>query len=504
MSTYIRYPAEGGSSVITAVTDTNSIDLTITTHTLSADLKLSATAASVGAFKITNSIASDGLLSLVPIATASLTGVLSSTDWSTFNSKQAAGNYITALTGDGTASGPGSVALTLATVNANVGSFGSATQVAAHTVNAKGLVTAASNVSIQIAESQVTNLTTDLAAKVSTTLTAAHILVGNVSNVATDVAMSGVIAISNAGATSIVAGSIVNADINASAAIAFSKLATLTSANILVGSAGNVATSVAVTGDVTISNAGVTAIATGVIVNTDINASAAIDFSKLATLTSANILVGSAGNVATSVAVTGDVTISNAGVTAIATGVIVNTDVNASAAIAGSKINPDFGSQNILTTGTLTTGQAILGGTATNDSAAAGKIGEYIVATGTSVSLTSNTFKTICSISLTAGDWDVTGAISFEPATGTIISQTVTSISKTDNALGGTTGGIPVSGEVYLLDDRNGTATEVVPLGAPTIRVSLASTTTIYLVGRCVFTVSTLAGSGFIGGRRAR
>lgn len=55
--------------------------------------------------------------------------------------KQAAGNYITALTGDVTASGPGSVAATLATVNSNVGSFTSANI----TVNAKGLITAASN-----------------------------------------------------------------------------------------------------------------------------------------------------------------------------------------------------------------------------------------------------------------------------------------------------------------------------------------------------------------------
>lgn len=82
--------------------------------------------------------------------------------------KQPTGNYLTSLTGDITASGPGAGASTLATVNANVGSFGSATQVAAHTVNAKGLVTAASNVSIQIAESQVTNLVSDLAAKQGT------------------------------------------------------------------------------------------------------------------------------------------------------------------------------------------------------------------------------------------------------------------------------------------------------------------------------------------------
>ena len=32
-------------------------------------------------------------------------------------------------------------------------------------------------------------------------------------------------------------------------------------------------------------------------------------------------------------------------------GSIVNADINASAAIAGTKISPDFGSQNITTTG---------------------------------------------------------------------------------------------------------------------------------------------------------
>jgi len=74
------------------------------------------------------------------------------------------------------------------------------------------------------------------------------------------------------------------------------------------------------------------------LVNADIASAAAIAYSKLATLTSGNIVLGSSANVATSTAVTGDVTISNTGVTAIASGVIVDADINASAAIAGSKI----------------------------------------------------------------------------------------------------------------------------------------------------------------------
>lgn len=58
------------------------------------------------------------------------------------------GAAITSLTGDATATGPGAAVLTLATVNAGVGSFGSANQAPQITVNAKGLITAAANVTI--------------------------------------------------------------------------------------------------------------------------------------------------------------------------------------------------------------------------------------------------------------------------------------------------------------------------------------------------------------------
>jgi hypothetical protein len=98
-----------------------------------------------------------------------------------------------------------------------------------------------------------------------------------------------------------------------------------------------------------------TLIADGTIVNADINASAAIDYSKLAALTSGNIVLGNSSNVATSTAVTGDVTISNAGVTAISSGVIVDGDINASAEIAVSKL-ADGAARQLLQTDAAGTG----------------------------------------------------------------------------------------------------------------------------------------------------
>ena len=97
----------------------------------------------------------------------------------------------------------------------------------------------------------------------------------------------------------------------------------------------------------------------GAIVNADVNASANIDATKLGTgaidntefnlldnltsilekvLTSANIFVGNGSNVATGVAVTGDISIDNTGLTAIASGAIVDDDVNATANINATKL----------------------------------------------------------------------------------------------------------------------------------------------------------------------
>ena len=148
--------------------------------------------------------------------------------------------------------------------------------------------------------------------------------------------------------TMIADSTIANAKISPTAAIAFSKLATLSSANILVGNASGVPTSTTVSGDVTITNVGVTAIASNVIVNADINSAAAIAYSKLAL---------SSGITNTDVSASAAIVYSKLALS----NSIVNADIGTSAAIAGTKISPNFGSQNIQTSGTTIAGLGIFG-----------------------------------------------------------------------------------------------------------------------------------------------
>ena len=108
--------------------------------------------------------------------------------------------------------------------------------------------------------------------------------------------------------STMVNGSLVNANLAANAAIAFSKLAALSSAQILVGNGSNVPTAVAVTGDIGINNAGLTSITAGAIVNADISNSAAITGSKVTTGTTSAVVVlqltDSAASTSTSTAAT--------------------------------------------------------------------------------------------------------------------------------------------------------------------------------------------------------
>lgn len=63
---------------------------------------------------------------------------------------QAAGNYITTLTGDVIAAGPGSAAASLAVVNSNPGTYGSSTRIPIVTVDTKGRVTALTTTAVSV------------------------------------------------------------------------------------------------------------------------------------------------------------------------------------------------------------------------------------------------------------------------------------------------------------------------------------------------------------------
>ena len=193
-------------------------------------------------------------------------------------------------------------------------------------------------------------------------VTDGYIIVGSSEDIPTAVAMSGDVTILNTGATAIGTGVIVNADINTAAAIAHSKLAAMTAGYILVGNGSTVPVAVAVSGDLTMGNDGTAAIASGVVVNADVNAAAAIAFSKLATLASGNLLIGSAGGVPTSVAMSGDVTLVAAGTASIASDVIVNADINTAAAIAHTKLAPIAAASVLMgAVGNIPTATAITG-----------------------------------------------------------------------------------------------------------------------------------------------
>jgi hypothetical protein len=156
---------------------------------------------------------------------------------------------------------------------------------------------------------------------------------------------------------------IVNADINASAAIADTKLGTISTAGKVSNSATTAADTntasaiVARDGSGNFSASTITAALTG-------NADTATALSSSRTFAVTGDVTGT---------VSSDLTSGASIATSIASGVIVDGDVNASAAIAGTKISPDFGSQAVTTTGLISADGITFNG----DTAAANQLDDY-------------------------------------------------------------------------------------------------------------------------------
>lgn len=136
-------------------------------------------------------------------------------------------------------------------------------------------------------------------------------------------------------------------------------------------------------------------------------------------------------------------------------------------------------------------------GTTTNDSANAGSVGEFPTpADLTSVSLTSNSSANCSSVSLTAGDWEVGGMVQIAAAASTLITNSFGGVSTTSAALGAL--------GTYWQIANNFSAGALVGLPVPTTRISIASTTTVYLVVNAGFTTSTATASCKMHVRRPR
>ena len=145
--------------------------------------------------------------------------------------------------------------------------------------------------------------------------------------------------------------------------------------------------------------------------------------------------------------------------------------------------------------------QGIIGAT-DGGNAAAGEVGEYKeaeVLIAAAVSLVSATAKDITSLSLTPGDWDVWGVVDTNPAASTTMSTVEGGIS-TASATAPTK---PNKGALFHYQQSFGAGlAQDFPVGMR--RISIATTTTVYLSVKASFAISTLSAYGLMAARRAR
>jgi hypothetical protein len=134
-------------------------------------------------------------------------------------------------------------------------------------------------------------------------------------------------------------------------------------------------------------------------------------------------------------------------------------------------------------------------GTTTNNSVAAGGVGEFvetIVTNAAPVSVSTGTAKDLATLALTAGDWDVEGLASFNPTVST--AQVQAGISQTLNTLPA----LELQNILAVtIPGRSG-------LAIPRQRLSLAAGATVRLVVAATFGGGTCSAYGFVNARRVR
>ena len=143
-----------------------------------------------------------------------------------------------------------------------------------------------------------------------------------------------------------------------------------------------------------------------------------------------------------------------------------------------------------------------LTGTSAGDNAAAGIVGEYISASANNVTNTASTGSPmiITSISLTAGDWDVSGGVRCRAGSSTSTTYTGACEAYVGVSSSASDGqdGINLATFAFIASVASfGSAT-------PTTRISLSTTTTVYCLGVATFTGTANQFSGGLQARRVR
>ncbi|WP_159086638.1 hypothetical protein [Burkholderia sp. NRF60-BP8] len=140
-------------------------------------------------------------------------------------------------------------------------------------------------------------------------------------------------------------------------------------------------------------------------------------------------------------------------------------------------------------------------GTTLADNANSGSVGEFGIASTQNTSITSGVVFNATSVSLPAGDWDVWGAITTNPAGTTTTSTYQCGISTTSATFGTFATGVNNANGPVGVSAAAGTA---VNTSCPLTRVNVSSPTTVYVVANVIFATSTMQVSGAIMYRRRR
>lgn len=143
------------------------------------------------------------------------------------------------------------------------------------------------------------------------------------------------------------------------------------------------------------------------------------------------------------------------------------------------------------------TGGVRIQGVTDGSVAAAGYVGETMSATFSAVNITtSNVAQSLASITLTPGDWDVTGYVMYTVGTGATMTIWLAGLNTVTNAL-------PSVGN-YFQSGGSLTATGGASAPTPVSRQNVTTNTTVFMVGQAVFSGGAVTATGFLRARRMR